>query len=102
MTEKKKIVTDTIARFKRIINCENKFEELARICILATKSGCETLLIAKAEKWITTANDTDKKKIEDYLLAASTSAIVKIEKDAQSLLEMEDSEDKIPSTNRFK
>ena len=102
VTEKKKIVTETIERFKRIINCENKFEELARICILATKSGCETLLIANAEKWITTANDNDKKKIEEYLLAASTSAIWKIEKDAQSLLEMEDSEDKIPSTNRFK
>ena len=102
ITEKKIIVSETIQRYQRIINCENKFEELARICIMATKSGCETLAIANAEKWFTEANETDQKKIEEYLLAASTSAIVKIEKDAKSLLEMEDSEDKIPSTNRFK
>ena len=99
--EKKIIVTETIRRYKRVISSENKFQELARICILATKSGCETLGIADAEKWFTSANETDQKKIEDYLLEASTSAIEKIEKDAESLLEMEDSDEKIPSTNRF-
>ena len=59
-------------------------------------------MITETEKWIMEADGDAQKKINDYILAASKKAIWKIEKDSESLLGMEDSDERIQTSNRFK
>ena len=101
VTEKKSIAMKTIERFKEIINGENKFEILRRFCIMATKDGCENMAIIELESWMKAANDEIQSQINGYLLAASKSALWKIEKDSETLLQLPDSDERIQTSNRF-
>ena len=101
ITEKKNIALKTIERFKEIINNENKFEILRRFCIMATKNGCENMAIIQLESWMNEASDEIQSRINDYLLAASKSALWKIEKDSETLLQLPDSNERIQTSNRF-
>ena len=101
VTEKKKLARLAIQRFTDIINGDNKFEILRRFCITATKAGCETIAISQMETWMESADEELQIEINNYLLEASKSALWKVKKDSETLLQLPDSDDRIQTTNRF-
>ena len=53
------------------------------------------------ETWMESADEELQIEINNYLLEASKSALWKVKKDSETLLQLPDSDDRIQTTNRF-